>query len=49
MKIWGLVGLYFCEWYLWFSYLYDILYIINNESKDDSNGWMLLFYMYLVL
>lgn len=23
--------------------------IINNESKDDSNGWMLSLYMYLVL
>lgn len=21
--------------------VYDIPYIINNESKDDSNGWML--------
>lgn len=29
----------------------DIPYtsIINNESKDDSNGWMLSLYMYLVL
>lgn len=38
-----------CEWHLWPSYLYDIPYIINNESKDDSNGWMLSLYMYLVL